>query len=146
MEKEREGRMDPLYLAASNPAPSRDRHLIWNTLHACAPCKMCREKHRLLYALNEKGGGGGHGTGEEKSFLFNPLNDRASERADGERKRERERDYVSPGRMLEEDLLFAYMSLRSLLFAPVPVRAELYFHRRRESRGKVQYCVRSALV
>ena len=47
--------------------------------------------------------------------------------------------------MLEEDLLFAYMSLRSLLFALVPVgrasvRAELYFHRRRESRGKVQYC------
>ena len=41
--------------------------------------------------------------------------------------------------MLEEDLLFAYMSLRSLLFALVPVRAELYFHRRRESRGKVQY-------
>ena len=78
MEKEREGRMDPLYLAASNSAPSRDRHLIRNTLHACAPCKMCREKHRLLYALNEKGGG--HGTREEKSFLFNPQNDRANGR------------------------------------------------------------------
>ena len=50
--------MDPLYLAASNSAPSRDRHLIRDTLlHASAPCKMCREKHRLLYALNEKGGG-----------------------------------------------------------------------------------------
>ena len=86
MEKERgrEGRMDPLYLAASNSAPSRDRHLIRNTLHACAPCKMCREKHRLLYALNEKGGGGGHGTREEKSFLFNPLNDRASGRIERE--------------------------------------------------------------